>query len=180
MKGQVLISEPFLPDPTFSRSVILITEHESHGTIGYVLNQKTDFAVNMMIGGLDTVSQSAYQGGPVELDSLHYIHTYPEITNSAEILPGVYWSGSFEEVCQGITEGKFLAENFKFLVGYSGWALGQLDAELKEKTWLVSQLSAEVIFDSSIADIDLWKHAIRSIGGKDALLANSPEDPFLN
>ena len=80
MKGQVLISEPFLPDPTFSRSVILITEHESHGTIGYVLNQKTDFAVNMIIGGLDTVSQSTYQGGPVELESLHYIHTYPEIT----------------------------------------------------------------------------------------------------
>ncbi len=180
MKGQVLISEPFLSDPTFSRSVILITEHESHGTIGYVLNQQTDFAVNVLIEGLDMVHQYAYQGGPVELESLHYIHTYPEISKSTEVLPGVYWSGSFDEVCQGLIEGRFLAENFKFFVGYSGWSPGQLDAELAEKTWLVSELTPEVIFDTTIADKDLWKHAIRSVGGKDALLANSPEDPFLN
>jgi len=83
-------------------------------------------------------------------------------------------------VCQGLIEGRFLAENFKFFVGYSGWSPGQLDAELAEKTWLVSELTPEVIFDTTIADKDLWKHAIRSVGGKDALLANSPEDPFLN
>ena len=178
--GDVIISEPFLSDPNFSRSVILITEHATHGTIGYVLNQRTDYAMNMLIENLDMVNQSAYQGGPVELESLHYIHQYPEITNSVEILPGVYWSGSFDEVCQGIKEGVLVAENFKFFVGYSGWAPGQLAAELDEKAWLVSQLNAETIFDATIADKDLWKHAIRSIGGVDSLLANSPDDPFLN
>jgi putative transcriptional regulator len=179
-KGQVLVSEPFLSDPSFNRSVILITDHGSHGTIGYVLNHQTDLVVSQLIEGLDVVPQCAYQGGPVELDSLHYLHTYPEISDSNEVLPGVYWSGSFDEVCQGLMEGRFQAENFKFLVGYSGWAPEQLLAEMDEKAWLISELSPEVIFDTSIADKDLWKHAIRSVGGKDALLANSPEDPFLN
>ncbi len=180
MKGRILISEPFLPDPTFSRSVILITEHASHGSIGYVLNQRTDYAVNMLVEGLDMIHHSAYQGGPVELKSLHYLHTYPEIEGSTKIMDGVYWSGDFGDVCQGLLTGSMQPENFKFFVGYSGWARGQLQAELDDKSWMVGELTAPYIFDHTIADEDLWKHAVRKQGGTNALLANAPTDPFLN
>ena len=180
MKGRVLISEPFLPDPNFRRSVILIAEHEEHGSLGYVLNQRTDFAVNMIVDGLDSVNRSAYQGGPVELDSLHYIHTYPHIEGSVKIANGIYWSGDFGDVCKGLLAGSMLQENFRFFVGYSGWAAGQLQAEIEDKSWMVGDLEAKYIFDQSIEDEELWKHAIRERGGTDALLANAPKDPFLN
>lgn len=180
MKGKVLISEPFLLDPNFSRSVILITEHEEHGTLGYVLNQRTDYAVNMLVEGLDTVNQSTYQGGPVELKSLHYLHTYPQIEGSTEVMAGVYWSGDFGDVCQGLLLGSMKQENFRFFVGYSGWGPGQLQEELNQKSWMVGTLESKFIFDQGIEDEELWKHAIREQGGSDALLANAPIDPFLN
>ncbi|MDA9110904.1 YqgE/AlgH family protein [Bacteroidia bacterium] len=72
--GNILISGPFIEDPTFSRSVILIAEHNEHGSIGYVLNQKTDYALNMLTEGIDIANQNAYQGGLVELNSLHFTH----------------------------------------------------------------------------------------------------------
>ena len=57
MKGKVLISEPFLADPNFSRSVILITEHNATGSFGFVLNQKTNILANTMVEELHLVTQ---------------------------------------------------------------------------------------------------------------------------
>lgn len=180
MKGKVLISEPFLLDPTFKRSVILITEHEDAGSVGYVLNQRTDLAVNMLIDRLSMVNNSAYQGGPVELDSLHYLHAYPEVSGCVKVMDGVYWSGDFDEVCEGLLTGKMTQKNFCFLVGYSGWSAGQLKDELAQKSWIVGDLDASYIFDQNIPDDELWKIALRNQGGTDALLANAPDDPLLN
>ncbi|MDB4161296.1 YqgE/AlgH family protein [Bacteroidia bacterium] len=180
MNGRVLISEPFLPDPNFNRSVILITEHDEKGSMGYVLNQRTDYTVNTLVESLDKVNNTTYQGGPVELNSLHYLHTYPQIEGSIKVQDGVYWGGDFGEACDGLMSGSMQQENFRFFVGYSGWAAGQLQAELDEKAWMVGDLEAKYIFDQNIEDDALWKHAIREQGGTNALLANAPTDPFLN
>ncbi len=179
-KGNVLISEPFLPDPNFSRSVILLTENNEDGTVGFVLNHKTIYTVGALIEELDFVQSDVYQGGPVELESFHYLHTYPEISGSSQITDGIYWSGDFEEVCEGLKSGKFEERNFRFFVGYSGWARNQLRAEMAEKTWLVSKLNDEEILNPDLSDEELWKHAVRHLDGDDSLLANSPVDPYLN
>ena len=178
--GKILISEPFLPDPNFRRSVVLIADYGNHGTIGFVLNQVTDFAVNMLLKELPHVNTSAYQGGPVELESFHYIHKYPQISKSSKISEGIHWSGDFDEVHEGLKNNVFKQEDFKFFIGYSGWAPGQLEQELEEKSWLIGDMDSSILFDKSISDDDLWKHTIRSIGGSDSLLANSPIDPNLN
>ena len=178
--GKVLISEPFLPDPNFRRTVVLITDYGNHGTIGFVINQVTDYAVNMLLLELPGINTSAYQGGPVELESFHYIHRYSHIAKSSKIMDGVYWSGDFEEIHSGLKDNTLHAEDFKFFIGYSGWAPGQLEQELEEKSWLIGDLDPNLLFDTTIADSDLWKHAIRGMGGTHALLANSPIDPNLN
>lgn len=180
MNGRVLIAEPFSTDPNFDRSVILITEHNEKGSIGYVLNQRTEYTVNTLVEGLDKVNHNAYQGGPVELDSLHYLHTYPQIVGSIKIQDGVYWGGNFRAVCNGLMYGSMQQENFRFFVGYSGWAAGQLQAELDENAWMVGDLETKYIFGQNIEDKELWKHAIREQGGTNSLLANAPTDPFLN
>jgi putative transcriptional regulator len=179
-KGRVLISEPFLTDPNFSRAVILLTDYSDLGAAGFVLNQLTDFAVNMLLDELPSVSKSVYQGGPVDLETFHYIHTYAEIGGAQELLPNVYWGGNFEQVCTGLADGTFVSSRFKFFIGYSGWAPQQLDLEIAEKAWIVGNLTPAEIFSTTIADTQLWKMAIRHLGGDLSLLANSPKDPNLN
>ena len=71
-------------------------------------------------------------------------------------------------------------KNIKFFIGYSGWGPHQLDDELTENAWHVGNLESQDIFDSSIDYQDLWKLAIRNLGGQVSLLANSPVDPNLN
>lgn len=176
--GKILISEPFLQDPNFSRTVVLLTEHNELGTIGFVLNQLTDFTVSQLVDGCEHIKAPVFQGGPVSLESFNYIHTNNEITESAKISDGLFWNGNFNDVIEGVKLDVFKPETFRFFMGYSGWAPGQLKGEINEGAWLVSDIRNEDIF--SCTDEELWKIAIKNLGGRDALLANSPKDPWLN
>mgnify|MGYP001560643674 CR=1 FL=1 len=178
--GRVLISEPFLPDPNFSRSVILLVEHNNEGSIGYVLNHKTDYAVNILVADMEVVNNSAFQGGPVDLESFHYIHSYPNVSGCSKITDSLFWSGDFEDVKEGLRTGKYLQENFIFFVGYSGWAPGQLQTELDAKSWVVAALKDQDVLDLNTDSAQLWKKAMRETGGSNVLLVNSPIDPSLN
>ena len=75
LKGSLLISEPFMMDPNFKRSVLLLTEHNEEGTVGYVLNQKSSFFLNDVIPDCPDADFPIYIGGPVGADTLHFIHT---------------------------------------------------------------------------------------------------------
>lgn len=178
--GQILISEPFLPDPNFRRTVVFLAEYSELGAVGYVLNHKTDFAVNLVVKELDFVYNTIYQGGPVELDSFHYFHTYNTITNATHIKDTIYWGGDFEELTNGLKEGAFSEENCMFFIGYSGWAPGQLEEEVNEGSWIITDLDDALILNPPIDDNELWKEAIKSVEGDDSLLYNSPTEPSLN
>lgn len=179
-KGRVLLSEPFLRDPNFSRTVVLITEYGEEGTVGYVLNHMTELTVDMLMPDLSEVNEPVFNGGPVEIESFHYIHVYPEIEGAVEIGEGMYWSGSFEQVLQGLASGELKPDMFKFFIGYSGWAPGQLEDELDEDAWVVAEISREVIFSREHVDKGMWRHAMESLGGEFALLAKAPIDPQFN
>lgn len=175
--GRILISEPFLLDPNFQRSVILLTEHNDLGSVGFVLNQPTELNLTEAFQDIDGEDIILYQGGPVELNSLHYIHSNKEIRNSVRVAHNIFWGGDIEEVKEGLRLGAFDPKSFRFFVGYSGWAPGQLEGELEQGAWMVSELSSEEIFGN---DTELWKTAVKKLGGDDSLLANSPSDPHLN
>lgn len=179
-KGQILISEPFLPDPNFNRTVILIAEFSELGAVGYVLNHKTDFAVNLVMKELDFVYNTIYQGGPVELDSFHYFHTYGHISNALHIKGNIYWGGNFEELTMGLKTGIYKDEDCMFFIGYSGWAPGQLEEEMEEGSWIIADLADSLILNPPVEDKELWREAIKTVEGDDALLYNSPPEPTLN
>jgi putative transcriptional regulator len=179
-KGSILISEPFIEDPNFKRSVVLLVEHNEEGSVGFVLNQRTDLAVNMVMEELSSVTTSLFQGGPVEQDRLNYIHTREDIEGSDEILPGIYFGGQFEHILTALDQGIYNTKEFKFFIGYSGWAPGQLASEIEEKSWIVASLNSQDIIDHDLIENDLWKKAIQRSGGKNILLANSPDAPYLN
>ncbi len=177
-KGRLLIAEPFLNDPNFIRSVVLICEHSDEGSVGFVLNTATGLTIEDLLPGLSTSDLKIYQGGPVQVDTLHMIHRLPEILGGKEIAPGIFWGGSYDALQDAIAYNTFNADDIRLFVGYSGWSPGQLAQELKEGSWIVTEMSENVIFESSPETA--WKQAVRLLGKEYAYLENLPINPSLN
>jgi len=177
-KGTLLISEPFIKDPAFGRSVILLVEKNNLGTVGFVLNQKLKLVVSDVLESL-TINNNLFNGGPVAHDSLHFIlRSNQSLTGSTIVMPGLFWGGDFNELIEKVNSGIISADDLRFFIGYSGWEPGQLESELEYNTWAIAQADLKTVFEKS-AD-KLWNQSMKSLGGKYALMANSPRDPKLN
>jgi putative transcriptional regulator len=177
--GKLLVSEPFLPDPNFERTIILVCEHNQDGSFGFVLNKPSLANVADVLDDLQNFDGVAFVGGPVQQDTLQYVHRIEGIEKSIEISEGVYWGGNFEKICLMVDTKQVSASDIKFFLGYSGWTSGQLDEELKENTWIVSdQVDAELIFETN-AEIS-WQKALKLLGGRFSVYSNYPVDPRMN
>lgn len=180
-KGRVLISEPFLNDPNFTRSVVLLTEHNDEGTVGFVLNHALELSLADVVADPTLPDIPLIKGGPVELNTIHFIHTLGEdIADSQLIEPGLWWGGNFDVAIGGIKDSPDKLSRFKFFLGYSGWSPGQLDDELERDSWVVSTLSAREVVAPVVQSQALWKKAMNRLGGEFRILSNSPLDPQWN
>lgn len=178
-KGIFLISEPFMFDPHFNRSVVFIVEHNEEGTVGFVLNQPLDLHLNEVINGFSIGNSRLYYGGPCETNTLHYLHSAGgRLPGSLEIKNGIFWGGDPEALRQGVLAGILKPEEFRFFGGYSGWAPGQLDGEIKAGAWIVSDVDPGIVF--RISPDQLWKNILKTMGPPFALLADAPADPSYN
>ncbi|MBK9449545.1 MAG: YqgE/AlgH family protein [Bacteroidetes bacterium] len=178
-KGNILLSEPFLQDPNFARSVVLLTEHNEEGSIGFILNKPIIYKINEIIEDFPEFDAPVYMGGPVQRDSLHFIHRIEALADDGdEIAPGVYWGGDFEKLKRMIRLGIVVPHDIRFFVGYSGWGPQQLEGEMEMKSWIVSSRSDKFAFaDRSEA---LWGEILQAMGGKYKAMAHYPVDPSLN
>lgn len=177
--GKLLISEPFMFDNNFKRTVILITEHNEDGTIGFILNKKSEFVISDLFEDFPTFEASVNIGGPVQPDTLHFIHTAGNLLEgSKEIAPSVYWGGDFEILKILIRNKQVKESEIRFFVGYSGWGTNQLGLELKEKSWILSSADKDYIFKYDTES--LWKMVLKDMGKEYEMLSNFPENPHLN
>jgi putative transcriptional regulator len=178
-KGSLLIAEPFLGDPNFDRSVVLICDHNEHGSFGFILNQTTELLLGEVLE--ETIYQDIplYLGGPVEKNTLHFIHRRPDlIEDGSEIAEGVYWGGDFEKVKALLNVNKLTNDDVRFFIGYSGWGGSQLDSEMEQKSWYVSSNTADFIFTTPVNGF--WREVLKEMGGKYRSIAHYPIDPTLN
>lgn len=177
--GKVLVSEPFLPDPSFSRSVILLIEHNEEGSMGFVLNQAIDFTVDELLEDLNEFPSPVYKGGPVGLNELYYIHHLGNtlFPNDFKIMNSVWMGKDFKSLIAYIKQGLVKPNDVRFFLGYSGWSPGQLEVEIKEKSWIVSSIPSEMIMHT---EGNFWKRVMESLGAKFKVMSNFPEDPMLN
>jgi putative transcriptional regulator len=177
--GILLIADPFLKDPNFMRTVVFLCEHQEEGTFGFVLNRPYDYTLDELVNSAGDLKLPVFYGGPVQMDTIHFLHKYPEeIPGGTEVLKGIYWGGDFETAIGLIKSGQVDTDNIRFYIGYSGWGTGQLDDELKEKSWLTAKANQELVFHQEINQI--WKDAIRLLGGDYEIMINFPIDPQLN
>jgi putative transcriptional regulator len=178
-KGKLLISEPFLLDPNFKRTIILLSEHNEEGSIGFILNKPTDLKINMVLEDFPEFDASVYFGGPVQINTLQFIHRAGDIIEgSVEIQDGLYWGGSFEILKLLIETKQVEPADFRFFIGYSGWGEGQLTCEMKTNSWLVTSATNDNIFSKE--PDKLWSDVLKSMGKKFAILASFPENPSVN
>jgi putative transcriptional regulator len=179
-RGDLLVSEPFLPDPNFERTVVLLCEHNEEGSFGFVLNKPSLLKYSDVMEEAYDFNAALFIGGPVQQDTLHFLHRTGElIEGSIEIGKGIYWGGNYEQLQVLIDTKQLKPEDFKFFIGYSGWGSGQLEMEMREKTWIVSNVATP----SQVFDMDaekLWKIVLKNMGGKYKMISNYPIDPRLN
>ncbi|MDX2001243.1 MAG: YqgE/AlgH family protein [Chitinophagales bacterium] len=176
--GSLLLAEPFMPDPNFKRSVVLICDHGEHGTFGFVLSRKSPLYLDQAMDNIFNFKAPLFFGGPVQTDTLHYLHKLENLEGAVEVVPGLFWGGDFNDLKELINGGEVNPKDIRFFLGYSGWSEGQLDEEMKEHSWLVHQVRPDHIFD--IPADDLWKCILKEKGGDYAIMSNFPEDPSLN
>ena len=176
--GRILISEPLSNDSFFGRSVVLITEHNDKGSVGFILNKESDFKIDELLANTN-INQPLYYGGPVENNSIHFIHKYGDIINgSVEFTNGVFWGGDFEQIKDNYKKGIIESKNIMFFIGYSGWSPNQLNEEIKENSWLVSDIKKNNIFSKS--QKNLWQNIVNNLKNDFSFWKNVPLDPNLN
>lgn len=178
-KGSLLISEPFLPDPNFERTVVLLCEHNEEGSFGFVLNKASAVALDEIMEDIKDFKQPVYIGGPVQQDTLHFIHKADYLEGGTEISNGLYWGGNFEQLMILIESKQVKADDFRFFIGYSGWSTGQLEDELKADSWIVANYATPDLVFSEDGE-NLWKAVLKQLGGRFNVYSNYPTDPRLN
>lgn len=179
MPGTLLIADPFLNDPNFKRTVIFLCEHKEEGSFGFVLNKKTEHLLGELIAGVEMSDFPVYYGGPVQQDTIHFIHQCPNlIPGGEEVIDGIYWGGDFEIVTDLVKANRLRSRDIRFFIGYSGWSGNQLQDEMTAKSWILSESNRKLIFATDAAEI--WKAALQHLGGDFVQLINYPIDPQLN
>ncbi len=176
--GRVLISEPFMDDENFSRSVIYLCEYNEDESYGFILNHILNPSLSELINEIDNKDFSISYGGPVSSDNLFYFHNLGDrIKGSKQISKNLWTGGDFNEITMLINNREISEQNIRFFLGYSGWSKSQLSNEMKSNSWIVSEIE-----QSSIISIDqnLWQSILSKKGGKYKIVSNFPIDPKSN
>lgn len=177
-KGRILIAEPFLPGSYFNRSIVYLVEHNKEGSVGFILNKPVDFPVKEFEKEFPNFSDTLYMGGPVNIESVYYIHTLGKaIPNSVPIKDNLYWGGDYEQLKDMINSGMVSKNQIRFFLGYSGWGEDQLKEELDEDSWLVADIAPQLVMEDNE---ELWKDMVKKQGGIYSLWENFPENPSMN
>jgi putative transcriptional regulator len=177
--GKVIISEPLSDDGFFGRSVVLLNEHNSNGTVGFILNKPSKFTVDQFLDSYKELKLPVYIGGPVANDTLHFIHKSKGlITDSVKITKDLYWGGNMNELPELIENQKIFLKDIKFFIGYSGWDADQLAKEIGNNFWVVTSLDSSMILTNQVKD--LWSRAVKKAGDEYKFWLNIPDDIIAN
>tara|TARA_R110001606_G_scaffold78220_4_gene180931 strand:- start:36 stop:593 length:558 start_codon:yes stop_codon:yes gene_type:complete len=179
LKGRLLIAEPsILNDSSFNRAIILITEHTSKNSVGFILNRPLEYTLQDLLPEINC-EFTIYQGGPVEQDNLYFVHKVPNlIPDSIEVDRGIFWGGNFESLKNLLNTGGLEKSDIRFFLGYSGWEKNQLTNEINSNSWFISENDFKNILSKD--EESLWRNKILQKGGDYKLWANAPSDVNLN
>ncbi len=176
-KGRILISDPFAGDDFFERSVVFLCEHSEEGSFGFVLNNLVEINLQELNASFPYLEIALSTGGPVETESLFFIHTLNgELNLSTFISNGISIGGDFKQLYETISEEHISKNQIRFFLGYSGWSAGQLEEEIEQNAWVVADVNdANEIMQ--IHQPDAWKYFMEKLGSKYKIMTDFPINP---
>lgn len=178
--GDLLISEPFLQDENFVRSVVLLCEHSEEGSFGLIINKPSILKLGELVEALAFLDKDVFVGGPVEQNTLHFIYAGEKaLEGSISLGDNIWWGGEYDSLVEKLKLGLLDPESVRFFLGYSGWGSEQLEEELSDETWIICR---EILDEQTLnfTPEELWKNLLKSMGGEFKVIANYPLDPRLN
>lgn len=177
--GKILLAEPFMQDPNFKRSAVLLCEHNDEGSIGFILNKPLSMRVDELIEDFPEFDAEVFFGGPVQTDTIHYLHNVGELLEeSIRVSDGVYWGGNFDKLKFLVSSQLILPHNIRFFVGYSGWSEGQLIDEMHYGSWVLADMDANYLFKSPPKG--LWSQVMSNLGNTFSIIAQMPDSQTWN
>jgi len=179
-KGSLLYADPLLHDAYFGRAVILVTAHDDQGSVGFIVNKKLEVTLNDILPEPLAMDFDVDYGGPVSNDTLYFVHSIGnQVPDSIPVGKKIFWGGDFSFVADLIENRMVDPAQVKFFVGYAGWGNGQLDEELRAKSWVVGNENTGFVFDD-VSCNEAWKNKMDKMGDKYSVWANFPQNPSMN
>ena len=175
-------------DPNFMHAVVLMIHHDDDGAMGVVVNASIESRVGDALPEhpvLKDVGAPLWQGGPVGLDSMQVLHRHPRGRGELVGVPGVdvgdgvRVGADLDWASQAVERGVGDPGSVRFVVGYSGWAAGQLEGEIATYSWLPLEPCAELVFGAGSRGA-VWRRAMARLEGGGSSLAHLPPDPSWN
>jgi putative transcriptional regulator len=174
LAGSLLVASPWLLDPNFARTVVLLLQHDEDGAVGVVINRPSaEPGVDHLPEWGSRLEEPSlvFVGGPVQpAVAIGVVRSSSPLESNA--FPGVGL------VDLGADPASIPAGPLRVYSGYSGWGPGQLEMEMEEGAWTVVMAEVGDVFTEEPAD--LWSNVLRRQGGRIAMLASFPHDPSLN
>lgn len=179
-KGSILLSDPFMNEDYFRRSIVYLCEHNKEGSYGFVLNNFLPLNLKELGEDFPDIETQLTLGGPIDKDNLYFIHTLgDQIENSIKIKGNIYIGGDFSKLSKLLTEDKKLIKKVRFFVGYSGWSLNQLNDEIEKNNWIAVKLNSKSdLFENKLKVT--WRDYMKAQGGKFSVLADFIINPINN
>jgi putative transcriptional regulator len=167
--GKLLVAAESMPDPRFRGTVIYICRHaKDDGALGLVLNRRIGVVPAATIAeefGLDAHpsgdSVALHWGGPVELGRGFVLHTNDYASESTTAVDSDISFSVDTQILADIVEGRGPKRRI-LVMGYAGWAAGQLESELRRDDWLVVPADQSIVFEDDVAH--MWQDAVDRLG----------------
>lgn len=176
--GALLLSEPFNSEPYFKRAVVLISQHDQRGSIGFILNKPTPLMIYEVLDDFPEFQAPVHWGGNQRLDSVYYIHTIPHLKGAQPISNGIYWGGDYEQLKLLVETRQIQPDQIKFLAGYNAWSPRKLAKEIRDENWWVTEADLRSAFEEPSETA--WGNILQRNGHVYGILNDFPEDPGVN
>ena len=173
--GSLLVAHPSMLDPNFRRAVLFISAHTANdGALGIILNRPLENHVSEVVAesplnALEKVP--VFFGGPVGRDRLIFASLEWKTGEGLKLNHNVDIDEANEKLGRD-------PNSVRAFIGYAGWGAGQLEAEMKQKAWILQKPTRAALAPARLPK--LWFEIMRGLGPWYKMLAAAPDDPSLN
>jgi putative transcriptional regulator len=169
--GNLLIAPPAVKGNFWYKTVIMITENHKDGSVGLVLNKRSQMSVKdfgEQLGYHLELPGFVYLGGPVNVKSLSFLHSPEWFCKNTLQINQHYSISSADDILPRLAMGD-CPDRWRLFLGMCGWADGQLAGEIKgdapwpkDSSWCLATGDQDIVFGND--NKDQWCTALDRSG----------------